>query len=192
MSNKVFFAKTDLENRLNRGDFVVAYDEEELELLEFKKLATLLELSDNSFYHVGFKMGETLTSIKHLKPEAKVGGCEISDLYESYSNKILHNGKLGIKFEVRNFEEESADEQYEVVFSDGVLTNYNLDVQKKIVTNMLKSSSKYVVLNEKVCNNLIGYVKYLGHTVESNDEVTIIVKGIKKVENAKPRTTEEE
>ena len=182
MSHKVFIAKTNLENRLNRGELVVAYNLDELvEHDEFAKLNALLELSHDSFYHVGFKMGETLTSIKYLLPNCRVGGCEIEDLYTSYSNKVLQNKDLGIKFQTKNFTNEPTDEQYEVVFCDGILGNYGLDVQKRIVDNMLKSTTKYVVVMEKVTADLIGYIKYLGHTVENNDEMTVIVKVVKNI-----------
>ena len=117
MSHKVYIAKTNLENRLNRGELVVAYNLDELvDYDEFSTLGALLELSHDSFYHVGFKMGETLTSIKNLLPNARAGGCEVEDLYEAFSNKILQNKNLGIKFQTKNFTEEPADEQYEVVF----------------------------------------------------------------------------
>ena len=169
-----------MENKINSGEYVIAYNEEDLELPAFENLVTLMELSKHSLYHVGFKMGEILTSLRNLLPEAKLGGAELEDLHAAYSHKLFNNRDLNIKMEVKNFVDGPTSEQYEVVFSDDVLHSNNLEEQKAILKNMLASSSGYVVFFDKPCPDLIGYAKFLGHNVSSNDDVTIITKVEKK------------
>lgn len=184
---KVYIAKTRTENRINAGEFVVAYNEEDLLLPNFSNLNTLVELSDVSFYHVGFKMGETLTSLRNLLPNAKLGGAELEDLYAAYSHKLFNNRDSNINMEVRNFLESTAGDKYEVVFSTELLNKYDIDNQKKLVNNMLASSTKYVAFLEDVSKELIGYIKFLGHEVNTTDNVTIVTK-VEKKNETKPDT----
>jgi len=185
---KVYVAKTRTENRINSGEFVVAYNEEDLVLPSFANLNVLLELSDISFYHVGFKMGEVLTSLRNLLPNAKLGGAELEDLYAAYSHKLFNNRDSNINMEVRNFLESTAGDKYEVVFSTELLGKYGLDDQKRMVNNMLAASTKYVAFLEPTNADLCGYIEFLGHEVNNTTDGFIVVTKVEKKNDTKSNT----
>lgn len=188
MTQKVFFAKTNMENRINRGELVVAYNEDELDLPAFSVLAALVGLEAASFYHVGYKMGEILTSLRHILPDSKLGGAELEELYAAYSHKIFNNKNSNINFQTINYLEDKTSDRYEVVFGNGILSNHSVTDQKRIVDNMLASSTKYVVLAEPVSQEIVDYISNKGHNVQTNDELTIVVKVEKKKDEPKQDT----
>lgn len=122
---------------------------------ELYHLADVLNV--NSIYEVGCGSGQHLINLRVLNPNVKLAGCDYaqSQIDLGFSRLNLHNYDFAKDLRVVDMTEPLNDgvEQYELVYTQAVVMHLAYDRAKKMLANMCRLSSKYILMIENILHH---------------------------------------
>lgn len=162
-NQQVYFSYAHTKARLANGEDLVVKDNKTAQSCTLSPLFnTISKLSPSSVYEVGYRLGANLVSMKYFLPSSKIAGCEINELYQSYAGQLFDLGDINL--EIRDILENVAVTiKNDVVYTVNTVAKYAYDEQKRILLNMKKLASKYVVIMEdKLAEEVLKYAIAIG------------------------------
>ena len=109
-----------------------------------------------SCFEIGCNIGTNLRTIRHCRPEAVVSGLEINP-YAALEAEKISNGDVFLgEIASHDFKHE----QYDLVFSRGVLIHINPDKIEEVITKMISAASKYLLIWENYSPAYVPHSRY--------------------------------
>jgi pseudaminic acid biosynthesis-associated methylase len=131
---------TDRNNNINNDTF-------------FQRILNNLKI--NSLFEIGCNRGLNLRTIKILYPHIELNGCELNK--KAYD--LLNSDNICHMLQCKSILDCNAPDNYDLVFTKGVLIHINPDKLQEVYEKMYNISKKYILICEYYSRN-VEMIKY--------------------------------
>lgn len=137
-----------------------------------------------SVFECGCGLGHHIRNISTIKSEIEISGCDIAQSQIDFGKSFINFDEKKYNIAITDFSKKNAfmqfNRQYEFVFTQAVTMHLSYDKAKVFVENMIKLSSKYVLLVE---SNAHDYEALVAEVLKTNNIIAKVTKTNKYIQH---------